>query len=161
MTWRALAPGGVVFGDDWLFPVGAHRDIIHFATEMKDELDDGWGLKVRHIRVLGCVRPGLFVSDRSFQWFMKKLPHVPLAQRSVLDIAVGAKDISGRTWQDCCLEKFGPGNPKCWDVAAGNDSAETHYHGCDWLAAGKRMRLREMRHTLESSVLHLNLAGWL
>lgn len=79
MTWRALAPGGVVFGDDWLFPVGAHRDIIHFATEMKDELDDGWGLKVRHIRVLGCVRPGLFVSDRSFQWFMKKLPHVPTA----------------------------------------------------------------------------------
>lgn len=58
-----------------------------------------------------------------------------LAQRSVLGIAVGAMDISGRTWQDCCLEKFGPGNPKCWDVAADNDSAETNYHGCvtGWL----------------------------
>ena len=120
MTWRALAPGGVVFGDDWLFPVGAHRDIIRFATEMKDELDDDWGLKVRHIRVLGRVRPGLFVSYRSFQWFMKKLPHVPTAptEDPRKTISPGYSCWSeGYQWPDCCHEKFGPGgNPKCWDV---------------------------------------------
>ena len=124
LAWKALAPGGVLFGDDWLFPVGAHRDILRFAAQFAEQLDDDWGLKVRHLRVLGRVRPGLFVSYRSFQWFMKK-PFSAVDPPKDIKEPEQATEATpgficwseGYRWEDCCHEKFGPGgNANCWDV---------------------------------------------
>merc|ERR1719510_1146260 len=89
LAWLALAPGGIVFGDDWVLPEGrgtereegttvdggaVQRDVLRFAEAHTPELDDTFGSRAWPMRTLGRARPGLFVSYNSFQWFMRKLP---------------------------------------------------------------------------------------
>eukprot|EP00421_Protoceratium_reticulatum_P037158 CAMPEP_0168463622 /NCGR_PEP_ID=MMETSP0228-20121227/55153_1 /TAXON_ID=133427 /ORGANISM="Protoceratium reticulatum, Strain CCCM 535 (=CCMP 1889)" /LENGTH=263 /DNA_ID=CAMNT_0008479089 /DNA_START=81 /DNA_END=869 /DNA_ORIENTATION=+ len=98
LAWEALAPGGILFGDDWILPEGrqeggegggsgspratasgpdggaVQRDVLRFAEAHGDELDDTLGTRAWPMRTLGRVRPGLFVSYLSFQWFVQKLP---------------------------------------------------------------------------------------
>ncbi|CAK9058067.1 unnamed protein product [Durusdinium trenchii] len=132
LAWKVLSPGGVLFGDDWLLPEegettsllegATHRDVLRFASLMEDELDDDWGSQVQSLRTLGRVRPGLFVSYNSFQWFMKKLPHV--TSRSSKPFWPSVSNAGYVCWsagfrkEDCCDEaRFGPsGNAKCWDL---------------------------------------------
>ena len=130
LAWKALAPGGILFGDDWLLPEddenvtylegATHRDVLRFSALVQEELDDDWGLRVQSLRTLGRVRPGLFVSYNSFQWFMKKLPHVKSDQVRSQQVENPAYSCWSEGFQpeDCCDEdRFGPGgNPNCWDL---------------------------------------------
>merc|ERR1712224_1012176 len=82
LAWAALAPGGIIFGDDWQLYGGVvgdtepvQRDVLRFAEARQSELDDNFGPAAFPTRTLGRVRPGLFVSYLSFQWFMKKSIH--------------------------------------------------------------------------------------
>ncbi|CAE8645892.1 unnamed protein product, partial [Polarella glacialis] len=139
LAWQALAPGGILFGDDWVLPeskAGAdaadlamsdgavQRDVLRFAAEVEADLDDEFGPRVQPMRTLGRARPGLFVSYLSFQWFMRKLPHVTTKQRAASKTAGAAADAGFDCWSDgfqpgdCCNEaKFGKGgSAKCWDL---------------------------------------------
>eukprot|EP00929_Paragymnodinium_shiwhaense_P045466 TRINITY_DN23231_c0_g3_i1.p1 TRINITY_DN23231_c0_g3~~TRINITY_DN23231_c0_g3_i1.p1 ORF type:complete len:388 (-),score=59.31 TRINITY_DN23231_c0_g3_i1:75-1238(-) len=97
LAWRLVAPGGIVFGDDWVLPPqpghttatdqandegGVQRDVLRFAENYEAELDDTLGPVVRDMRTLGRARPGLFVSYNSFQWFMRKLPDADIKRRA-------------------------------------------------------------------------------
>eukprot|EP00435_Cladocopium_sp_Y103_P042751 s444_g11.t2 len=136
LAWKALAPGGVLFGDDWLLPEddedgtylegATHRDVLRFSALVEDQLDDDWGLKIQSLRTLGRVRPGLFVSYNSFQWFMKKLPNADSASTGDHLRASNPGYVcwsEGFRKEDCCdEERFGPeGNPKCWDLVFTQD----------------------------------------
>lgn len=127
LAWEAVAEGGIVFGDDWVLPGPGdsggptQRDVLRFAEARASELDDTLGERVKDLRTLGRVRPGLFVSYNSFQWFMRKLPGAtPLSP--LLDPATAPAGFdcwsSGYKEGDCCdSDKFGPdGNSDCWDL---------------------------------------------
>lgn len=139
LAWKALPPGGVLFGDDWvlhegfkddnvtvLLEGGTQRDVLRFAALIEEELDDEWGLKFQPLRTLGRMRPGLFVSYQSLQWFMKKLSmkklskvkntwqqrHPSMSNAGYVCWSIGFQK------DGCCNEtRFGPGgNSKCWDL---------------------------------------------
>lgn len=118
LAWKALVPGGILFGDDWVLEA-TENDVLKFATSVKDHLDDQWA-RNQHIRVLGRVRPGLFISYLSNQWFMKKLaePSIESSPKEIVNTA--AYDCwSGRFAEELCCDvaRFGPeGNIFCWDL---------------------------------------------
>jgi len=143
LAWDVLAPGGVIFGDDWILPAGrgsdrrplgpqdphggVQRDVLRFAKERQSQLDDSLGKAAQGQgdfsgRTLGRPRHGLFVSYLSFQWFMRKRSDglQALDQHVTQDGADASFDCwSGGFGQgDCCDEgRYGPdGNPMCWDI---------------------------------------------
>ncbi|CAJ1384008.1 unnamed protein product [Effrenium voratum] len=91
---------------------------------MEAHLDDEWGDKAQSLRTLGRVRPGLFVSYLSFQWFMKKLPNAtskpPARDSHLRDMPRAGFVCWSDTFkkEDCCDEaRFGAGgNAGCWDM---------------------------------------------
>jgi len=138
LAWKAIAPGGILFGDDWVLPAGrmsngemaseednmVQRDVLRFAEAHQAELDDDVGQKAHPTRTLGRPRPGLFVSYQSFQWFMQKRSDVDV---STMDSKAGVTKPSSAAFDcwsdgfekgDCCDEQaHGPGgNLKCWDL---------------------------------------------
>ncbi|CAE7349492.1 unnamed protein product [Symbiodinium sp. CCMP2592] len=123
LAWKALSPGGILFGDDWVFAAGdncVQEDVLKFATEVGADLDDGLGKEVQDLRTLGRVRAGVFVSYQSFQWFLRKRL-VTTAQSEVTRDQI---DPGYSCWTDgfdarlCCDEKkYGPGGFRnCWDL---------------------------------------------
>mmetsp|Transcript_5851 Transcript_5851/g.16637 ORF Transcript_5851/g.16637 Transcript_5851/m.16637 type:complete len:388 (-) Transcript_5851:212-1375(-) len=143
LAWEAVAPGGILFGDDWVLPENmgeasagsggggaVQRDVLRFAEAHQGELDDELGPRAQPLRTLGRARPGLFVSYLSFQWFMRKLPggapgpapagHYGAPARAAPEAAPAGFDCwsGGYEAGDCCDEqRFGPGgNLKCWDI---------------------------------------------
>ncbi|CAE7189706.1 unnamed protein product, partial [Symbiodinium necroappetens] len=115
LAWKALSPGGILFGDDWVFAAGdncVQEDVLKFAAEVEADLDDDLGKEVQGLRTLGRVRAGVFVSYQSFQWFMRKrLVAQAEATRERADPGSGYS-----CWSDgfdaklCCDEKkYGPG----------------------------------------------------
>eukprot|EP00933_Yihiella_yeosuensis_P006757 TRINITY_DN111532_c0_g1_i1.p1 TRINITY_DN111532_c0_g1~~TRINITY_DN111532_c0_g1_i1.p1 ORF type:complete len:390 (+),score=66.20 TRINITY_DN111532_c0_g1_i1:59-1171(+) len=135
LAWQALAPGGILFGDDWhlteakaghkefVHDGGAvQRDVLRFATEMEGQLDDDFGRIAQPLRTLGRPRKGLFVSYNSFQWFIRKPWNATdqVITQSGQDAASSSYDCwsDGYGPADCCDKgKFGPqGNEGCWDL---------------------------------------------
>jgi len=145
LAWKVLAPGGIMFGDDWVLPPSlsdeyagnvrdvpgdgsggaVQRDVLRFAEAHQAELEDELGQRAHGMRTLGRTRPGLFVSYLSFQWFMQKRLKIDslVATSMTAPFSVAPKS-SLDCWSDgfdsgdCCDEaKFGlGGNPKCWDL---------------------------------------------
>mmetsp|Transcript_104835 Transcript_104835/g.333610 ORF Transcript_104835/g.333610 Transcript_104835/m.333610 type:complete len:368 (-) Transcript_104835:78-1181(-) len=146
LAWRAIAPGGIIFGDDWVLPEGraadrvegsvedggaVQRDVLRFAEAHGRELDDTLGKRAWPTRTLGRARPGLFVSYLSFQWFLRKLPDAELPpdatvppSRAAAAVPAASAAAAFDCWSDgyeegdCCdVQRFGSGgNPKCWDL---------------------------------------------
>eukprot|EP00746_Dinoflagellata_sp_MGD_P132426 gnl/MRDRNA2_/MRDRNA2_66138_c0_seq1.p1 gnl/MRDRNA2_/MRDRNA2_66138_c0~~gnl/MRDRNA2_/MRDRNA2_66138_c0_seq1.p1 ORF type:complete len:349 (-),score=53.91 gnl/MRDRNA2_/MRDRNA2_66138_c0_seq1:35-1081(-) len=134
LAWAALAPGGILFGDDWQLYGGVvgdtepvQRDVLRFAEVRQAELDDNFGPDAFPTRTLGRVRPGLFVSYLSFQWFIKKsLDAGVLFEQESRRTMVGPSGTAANfdCWsggfgkEDCCnVARYGEeGNPKCWDI---------------------------------------------
>lgn len=138
LAWRTVAPGGVVFGDDWVLPVGedrngeVQRDVLRFAEAHQMELDDDFGPAVQSMRTLGRPRPGLFVSYQSFQWFIRKPVNAAAVDSKPVKMSPLARggfapsqaDAGFDCWsdgyskEDCCDEqRHGVGgNPSCWDL---------------------------------------------
>lgn len=126
LAWRTIAPGGIVFGDDWVLPGPddpggpTQRDVLRFAEIFEAQLDDTLGTECQELRTLGRVRPGLFVSYNSFQWFMRKLPDLPVEVLARTEEAPATFDCwsAGYQRKDCCDEaRFGEGgNAQCWDL---------------------------------------------
>lgn len=132
LAWEAVSPGGIVFGDDWAFPEVRH-DVLSFAATLGADVDDSLGQQsatARSPRTLGRIRRGLFVSYRSFQWFMRKSPEPTRTGRGNLSLAcrIAATASQGAAGEDCwsggfgaeeCCdeERHGPGgNHLCWDL---------------------------------------------
>lgn len=132
LAWEAVSPGGIVFGDDWAFPAVRH-DVLSFAATLEADVDDSLGQQAataRSPRTLGRVRRGLFVSYRSFQWFMRKSPELTSTSRGNVSLAysIAALGSQGAAGEDCWSGGFGAeqccdedrfghgGNPLCWDL---------------------------------------------
>ncbi|CAE7255040.1 unnamed protein product [Symbiodinium natans] len=124
LAWQALAPGGILFGDDWSFP-DVHQDVLEFATEVEADLDDQLGAQVqdRGLHTMSRVAPGVFVSYQSlsYQWFMRKsfAATGTKAAKAKARVKGGAHCwTSGFGPERCCNEaKHGPGgNKECWDL---------------------------------------------
>eukprot|EP00928_Gymnodinium_smaydae_P012638 TRINITY_DN14587_c0_g4_i3.p1 TRINITY_DN14587_c0_g4~~TRINITY_DN14587_c0_g4_i3.p1 ORF type:complete len:264 (-),score=63.13 TRINITY_DN14587_c0_g4_i3:265-1056(-) len=135
LAWKALSPGGIMFGDDWVLPPSqsdeadgrgdgnmVQRDVLRFAAVHADELDDDLGPQAQPLRTLGRPRRGLFVSYNSFQWFIRKRVGVeavaPSRQTAVAETVDFDCWSDGYDSGDCCdEERFGPGgNKNCWDI---------------------------------------------
>jgi len=117
LAWKTVAPGGIVFGDDWVLGDGAvRRDLLRFVSAHAGELDDDFGRSAEAWgRVLGRVQRGLFLSYNSIQFFMRKLPdgvrEPDPPTLTSFDCWGGGFDGGG-----CCSTAHGPGgNPDCWD----------------------------------------------
>ncbi|CAK0864307.1 unnamed protein product [Prorocentrum cordatum] len=138
LAWEAVAPGGVLFGDDWSIEA-VRRDVLSFAAARGADADDSLGRQAaaaRSPRTLGRVRRGLFVSYLSFQWFMRKSPELAGASGGNISLTesiatLGSRgDVGEDCWSggfgaaDCCDEdRYGRGgNPKCWDLIFTFDS---------------------------------------
>eukprot|EP00747_Dinoflagellata_sp_TGD_P213744 gnl/TRDRNA2_/TRDRNA2_86661_c0_seq1.p1 gnl/TRDRNA2_/TRDRNA2_86661_c0~~gnl/TRDRNA2_/TRDRNA2_86661_c0_seq1.p1 ORF type:complete len:375 (+),score=54.73 gnl/TRDRNA2_/TRDRNA2_86661_c0_seq1:101-1225(+) len=131
LAWEALAPEGILFGDDWLLPGpgdptgGVRRDVLRFAEAHESELDDTLGPIAQPMRTLGRPRPGLFVSYNSFQWFLRKRASAAAGPSTATKApSVAPTAASYDCWSDgynegtCCDEaRHGPGgNKDCWDL---------------------------------------------
>eukprot|EP00931_Biecheleriopsis_adriatica_P046124 TRINITY_DN26473_c0_g2_i1.p1 TRINITY_DN26473_c0_g2~~TRINITY_DN26473_c0_g2_i1.p1 ORF type:complete len:367 (-),score=65.47 TRINITY_DN26473_c0_g2_i1:5-1045(-) len=92
LAWAALAPGGILFGDDWAWldlsvdksqltaearqtvdytkldwtDTAVQKAVIRWAALREAELDDDLGIEVLR------VRRGLFLSRLAWQWFVRK-----------------------------------------------------------------------------------------
>ena len=130
-AWRVLAPGGVLFGDDWRLQ-DTCRDVLRFASTLSTDLDDEWprSPKIQSLRRLGGrVRPGLFISHDSAIWFMKKsrtrdnkdsTDSLQRQQRQRHgNVTISSSRLAcwnERFSAELCCESFGPrGNPACFD----------------------------------------------
>lgn len=135
LAWKVLAPGGFLFGDDWILPGPregdegpVQRDVLRFAATVQTEVDNDFGDLIQPMRTLGRVRHGLFVSYNSFQWFMKKrlqptretLEAPVTTSTNIATIPGATLDCwsSGYSPKKCCNEtQFGNGgNKDCWDI---------------------------------------------
>ena len=125
-AWNVLAPGGMIFGDDWYLQ-GTCRDVLRFALQVQSQLDDVWPLspKIQSLRRLGGrVRPGLFISHDTKLWFLKKRQiflsggdFVQKQQNLTLSSTRSGCWKGGFSPEFCCHESFGPrGIDACWDT---------------------------------------------
>lgn len=143
LAWAALAPGGVMFGDDWEYWIPedpdepgdrryapVQQDLLRWTALREQELDDNLGASVS--RTLGRVRHGLYVTYQTFQWFVRK----PVSwRRGALPRAAAAALVEARatpssakatkwdcfsggfTHEYCCdAEKAREGDTSCWDI---------------------------------------------
>mmetsp|Transcript_66856 Transcript_66856/g.157523 ORF Transcript_66856/g.157523 Transcript_66856/m.157523 type:complete len:339 (-) Transcript_66856:46-1062(-) len=127
LAWQALAPGGILFGDDWVMGSATSDQeivqvqVLQFAAEIEEQLDDTLGEQAWPARTLGRARKGLFVSYNSVQWFMRKLRsgRTPTAQPKETANSLGWSCwAEGFSAKECCDEvQHGPGGKTaCWDL---------------------------------------------
>lgn len=143
LAWSLLAPGGVLFGDDWAFPdrdvagvdasnpgsldwqdTTVQRAVLMWAAMRADELDDSALKVVRRTQSIIRVRHGVFITVSSWQWIVKKQEGLHEVAPLNLGLISGSREhfleraVPKPAW-DCFHGEYADKKGACCDTARG------------------------------------------